>query len=123
MQSRNEVSSFIRSTFGSVWSLELLLFLKRNSSRSWSHEEMVAGLRGSQLVVTKGVDALLAAGLIVIQDDGSARYGPASGDLQRLAEEAEALYARSPDAVRRMIIAPASGGLAAFADAFKLRKD
>lgn len=123
MSSEQEVASFIRSTFRSVWSLELLLFLKANSSRSWTHEEMVASLRGSDLVVTQGVEALLAAGLVLCETDGTARYAPASGDLERLVEEAEALYAKSPDAVRRMIIASSSGGLTAFADAFKLRKD
>jgi hypothetical protein len=38
-------------------------------------------------------------------------------------DETEALYARSPDAVRRMIISASHGGLTAFADAFRIRKD
>jgi hypothetical protein len=41
-----------------------------------------------------------------------------------MADEAEAYYGRSPDAVRRLIVGAASGGsIAAFADAFRLRKD
>jgi hypothetical protein len=123
MTAKQEVSSFIRSTFRSAWALELLLFLRRNKERSWSHSEMVAGLRGSDLVVTQGVESLLAAGLILAEEDGSARYQPISPELDRLVEGSEALYAKSPDAVRRMIIASANGGLTAFADAFRLRKD
>ena len=123
MPSEQDVSSFIGSTFRSVWALELLCFLRQDRSRSHSHEEMVAGLRGSDLVVTQGVHALTAAGLVLVEGGGSARYHPASADLDSLVERSAALYARSPDAVRRMIVAAANPGPTAFADAFRLRKD
>lgn len=123
MTSDLEISSFIRSTFQSVWSLELLLLLKRNGDRSWSHTEMVTSLRGSDLVVRQGLQSLLAGGLVLAEPDGAARYGPASDALHRLVAAVEAQYVKSPDAVRRMIIASTNGGLAAFADAFRLRKD
>jgi hypothetical protein len=123
MASKEEVSSFIRATFRSVWSLELLIFLSDRDERSWSQAELVTSLRGSDLVVSQGLDGLVAAGLVAIETDGSARYRPASPDLQRLVDATKARYARTPDAVRRMIIVSASGDLAAFADAFKLRKD
>jgi hypothetical protein len=74
-------------------------------------------------VVTQSVGSLTAAGLVLADADGSARYNPASDDLDRLVEGAEALYARSPDAVRRMIVAAANPAITAFADAFRLRKD
>lgn len=118
-----EVSSFIRATFRSVWALELLCFLRQNHGRNHTRAEMVAGLRGSELVVTQSVDALTAAGLVLADADGSARYRPASDELDRLVERAEALYAKSPDAVRRTIVAAANPGITAFADAFRLRKD
>lgn len=123
MPSREEVASFIRATFRSVWGLELLGYLRRNRDRFLSPAEMVAELRGSDLVVSQGLATLGAAGLIVVEADGSARYAPASDDLDRLAGQAEALYASSPDAVRRMIVAAANPGITAFADAFRLRKD
>jgi hypothetical protein len=123
MPSKQEVASFIRATFRSVWALELLCFLRQNRDRSLSHAEMVAGLRGSDLVVTQSVDALTAAGLVLTEADGSARYAPATDDLDALVGRAESLYAKSPDAVRRMIVAAANPGITAFADAFRLRKD
>ena len=123
MPSDEDISSFIRSTFRSVWALELLCFLRQDRGRSFTHEEMVAGLRGSDLVVTQSVDSLTVAGLVVAEADGSARYNPASGDLDRMVERAAALYARSPDAVRRAIVAAANPAITAFADAFRLRKD
>jgi hypothetical protein len=123
MPSDEEVSSFIRATFRSVWALELLLFLRQNRDRDLSRSEMVAGLRGSELVVTQSVESLTTAGLVLGESDESARYRPASEDLDRLVEGIAALYAKSPDAVRRMIVAAANPAITAFADAFRLRKD
>jgi hypothetical protein len=123
MPSDEEVSTFIRSTFRSVWALELLCFLRQEPALGRSHEEMVAGLRGSDLVVTQCVESLTAAGLVVAEADGSACYRPASGEVDSLAERAVALYKRSPDAVRRAIVASANPAITAFADAFRLRKD
>ena len=123
MPSNEDVASFIRASFRSVWALELLCHLRQNRSRALSHAEMVAELRGSDLVVTQSLAALSAAGLIVTEANGSAQYAPVSDDLDRLVAAADALYASSPDAVRRLIVAAANPGLTAFADAFRLRKD
>ena len=123
MPSKSEVSIFLRATFRSVWALELLILLRQNRDCALSHAEMVAGLRGSDLVVTQSVGSLAAAGLVLAEKDGSALYAPASGDLDRLVAAAEALYASSPDAVRRTIVEAANPGITAFADAFRLRKD
>ena len=123
MPPKEDISAFISSTFQSVWALELLCFLRQNRERSLSQGEMVAGLRGSELVVTRSVEALAAAGLVLAEAEGAARYSPASEALDQLVAQTEALYARSPDAVRRMIVAAANPGITAFADAFRLRKD
>ena len=123
MPSKQDVTSFIRATFRSVWALELLCFLRQNRERSLTHEEMVAGLRGSDLVVTQSVESLSAAGLVLAEADGSARYQPASEALDKLVQKTASLYTTSPDAVRRMIVAAANPGITAFADSFRLRKD
>jgi hypothetical protein len=123
MATKQEVAGFIRATFRSVWALELLCFLRQNRDRALSHAEMVAELRGSDLVVTQSVEALAAAGLIVTEAGGGARYAPASDELDAFVAQAEVLYGSSPDAVRRTIVAAANPGITAFADAFRLRKD
>jgi DNA-binding transcriptional ArsR family regulator len=123
MSQLTEVQGFIRSTFRSVWSLELLIFLRRSKDRAWATDELVTGLRASQSIIGQSVDTLTAAGLVATEGEGNVRYLPASADLDKRAEEAEAFYARSPDAVRRLIVMAASDGLSAFADAFRLRKD
>lgn len=123
MPSEADIRNFIQATFRSVWALELLCHLRQNRDRNLTHGEMVTGLRGSDLVVTQSVEALAAAGLLLVEENGSARYAPVSADLDGLVAQTEALYSRSPDAVRRLIVSAANPGLAAFADAFKIRKD
>jgi hypothetical protein len=121
MADEEEVADFIRSTFRSVWTLELWLLLKRDR-RGWSAREIVAALRASDLIVSRGLGALAAAGLIVIEDGGAASFRAGAAADARLADRVEALYAQSPDAVRRLIAGPGSG-LAAFAESFRLRRD
>jgi hypothetical protein len=123
MPGKDEVARFIQSTFTSIWSLELLCFLKKHAEREWSPAEMVAALRASDLIVDQSLAALTAAGLVVTRSEGTARYQPATPRLETLAASAEAYYAQSPDAVRRMIVSAASSDLASFADAFRFRKD
>jgi hypothetical protein len=123
MPAKQEVASFIRSTFRSVWALELLCFLRKHQDRGWAQSALVTAMRSSELVVAQSVQSLLAAGLVVIEGEGAVRYQPASDTLDRMAETAEALYAQRPDAVRRMIVSAASSPVNQFADAFKLRKD
>jgi len=119
--STDEILRFIASSFRSVWALELLLVLKAGA-RPWSHEELVTTMRASDLVVTKALDALEAAGLVSNLAD-EAQYMPVSEEVAALVDQAELLYAKRPDAVRRAIISTSAGDAAAFADAFRLRKD
>lgn len=123
MPAKQEVSSFIRSTFRSVWALELLCFLKKHRDRAWPQGELVVALRGSDLVVSQSVESLLAAGLVVIEPGDLVRYQPTSDMVDGLATAAEMLYATRPDSVRRMIVAQATSGLSSFADAFKLWRE
>jgi DNA-binding IclR family transcriptional regulator len=104
-----------------VWALELLLILKRER-RTCSREELVATMRASQLVVTKALDALVAAGLASVDHQG-AEYMPANDQVAVCVDELEALYATRPDAVRRAIVSSSLTGFNAFADAFRLRDD
>lgn len=122
MAGNDDVATFIRSNFRSVWALELLLHLKRHRDRAWSMADLVGALRASDSIVGSSIDSLTAAGLVSVEEEGAA-YRPASADLERLADAAETYYARSPDAVRRLIVMGANGGLTAFADAFRLRRD
>jgi hypothetical protein len=119
--SDEEALQFIGATFPSVWALEVLLALRRER-RAWSRSELVAALRASELVVSKALDALVAAGLASIEDECAA-YGPVNRDIERRVDRIEQLYSTRPNSVRRAIISAATSNATAFADAFKLRRE
>jgi hypothetical protein len=119
--SDEDVLRFIAASFPSVWALELLLVLK-SERRAWAREELVATLRGSELVVSKAVDGLVAAGLASIEGDGVA-YLPVNRDVEHCVEQVEQLYRSRPNSVRRVIVSAGTRTANAFADAFKLRRD
>ncbi|QNM81895.1 hypothetical protein H8M03_07515 [Sphingomonas sabuli] len=119
--SSDDLSSFISASFPSVWTLELLLLLK-SDKRPWSRGELIESLRASELVVSQSLDSLIAGGL-ASTSEGGAEYTPVSDTVDRLVADAERLYASKPNQVRRMIVTSSAGGITAFADAFKLRKD
>lgn len=110
MPPKQEIFAFIRSHFRSVWALELLCFLRQNRDRALSRAEMVAGLRGSDLVVVQGVESLAASGLVAAGADGSARYDPATPALDDLVAHTGTLYAKRPGSVRRMIVKAGNSG-------------
>lgn len=93
----------------------------RKAGEPLSEEELVTNLRASDLIVRRSVAELTAAGLVSLGEEGRAAYAPATPELAALAGAAEERYARSPDAVRRIIVSAVSPGLTAFADAFRLK--
>lgn len=123
MNPRNQqIVEFIRSSFPSIWSLELLLHLQQSPWLTPSKEELISELRASDAIVSTSISSLLAAGLIVEERDQAYRYAPATDDLAQLMQDTAELYRKQPNVVRRVIVM-GSGNLAAFADAFKFRKD
>lgn len=122
MRRAEELATFVRSSFNSIWSLELLLHLKAEPWASRTGEQLVAELRASEAIVTSSVSSLCAAGLIVREEGETYRYSPATADLSSLVDQTEALYRKKPDAVRRVIVVGIDN-LSAFADAFRLRKE
>jgi predicted transcriptional regulator len=119
--SDEETLRFIAASFTSIWALELLLLLKRMGG-ACTRRELVNRLSASELVVTRAIDSLVAAGLLSDEAD-TAIYQPASRSVSAIVERAEELYLRRPDAVRRTIINARSVAARAFSDAFRVRKD
>jgi hypothetical protein len=118
-----DIAAFLRAHFKSVWALELLLFLKENGDKAWTGEQLIDALKASDTIVTTSLAVLVAGGLVAHDAGGHVRYAPASHDLSRLVDITQALYAKKPDAVRRVIVGSAATGLSAFAQSFRLRND
>jgi len=120
-RSEEDILRFVAASFPSVWTLELLLALKREP-RPWPREELVRTLRASELVVGKAIDALLAAGLISIEGEGAV-YLPVNSGVADCVEQVEQLYRTRPNRVRRAIVTAGTSSATAFAEAFKLRRE
>jgi hypothetical protein len=118
----SDLIEFVETSFGSVWSLELLLLLFRDPQRHWTYGELVHELRSSEVVVAQSVERLMAAGLAVAEADGAVRYGPASREQDGLVAQLDEEYRKTPAAIRRLILQNPVEKLRTFADAFKLKK-
>jgi DNA-binding GntR family transcriptional regulator len=114
---------FLQDSFGSVWSLEVLLALRQDPTRTWTTEELIAELRSSHAVVRQSLDGLFAAGLILIEAGDGIRYGPASADQDRLVATLAEVYRVKPSAVRRLIVQSPLDKLRTFSDAFRIIKE
>jgi hypothetical protein len=114
---------FIRSTFGSIWSLELLLVLRGRAEHRWTHDELIQTLRASEQVLMRSTADLTAAGLAEVDQHGRARYAPTSPALDETVAAVADLYASRPGTVRRLIVGGALDPIVNFADAFRFRKD
>lgn len=119
----DDLLAFMGSAIKSVWTLELLLFLRRNASRSWTADELVRELRGSEFVVSQGLSELGAAGLVSPDGGETYRYAPAAPYLDGLVGRLEETYAARPSTVVRAILTAPNDKLQTFADAFKLRRE
>jgi hypothetical protein len=119
----SEITEFVRSSFRSVWSLELMLLLQREPTRCWQPDELVSELRGSRTLVDQSVLALLAAAFIFTDGEGRICYRPATPEIDRLARATADAYRRKPDAVRRVILTGSGHKLHMLADAFRLKGD
>lgn len=119
-RSDEDVLRFIAASFPSVWALELLLTLRRER-RLWGRQELVSNLRASELVVSKALDALVAAGLASVEPDG-ALYLPVNSQIDDCMERVEQLYRTRPNSVRRAIVSATTSSATAFANAFKIRE-
>jgi DNA-binding HxlR family transcriptional regulator len=115
-----DLLAFVGTTIGSVWTLELLLLLKRHPQRSWRTEELIRELRGSQVVIAEALKMLQGAGLVV-EDAGGHRYQAASSRLDELVSELETAYATKPMTVIKAIVAAPSDKLRIFSDAFRFK--
>lgn len=119
--SDEETLQFVAANFPSVWTLEILLALKR-AGGACTPQELVARLRASDLVVSKALETLAVAGLVSIELD-TAVYLPANRAVSALVEKTEDLYRRRPNAVCRTVVRAGTSSESRFASAFKVGRN
>ncbi len=124
MFSEDRIAKFIQSSFPSVWALELLCFLRENKSEKLDKDDLISRMRASELIVDQSVASLTAAGLVA-QEKGRIFYSPATDESAKLVGQTVDFYAKSPDAVRRLIVASSvsASNISAFADSFRFRNE
>jgi len=113
-----ELTAFIESAVPSVWALETLLLLRSTPDSGWGADRLVAELRASTTLVNDCLEGLQRAG-VVIGEDGSFRYSPASPTLRTLCDRLEAAYRERPVAVVNTIARNRPDPLKGFADSFR----
>jgi len=119
----NDVLHFVQAFVPSVWTLELLLLMRREPARAWTAAMLLAELRSSTLIVANGLATLLAAGLIVEEAEGRYLYQPARAELGEMVDRLAAAYRDFPFAVTQAILSAPNDKIRIFADAFRLKKD
>lgn len=119
----DDALSLLRTSFRSVWALELLMLLRRDLNRIWSRDELIRELRASELVVQESLDSFLGAALVMSENAGRYQYRPAVAVLDQWVEEIERAYAQRPSAVIREIFAAPGNKVQIFADSFRFRSN
>lgn len=115
-----EFDAFVRRHIRSVWALELLLLLRRDASRRWSAEALVAELRASTRIVADVLDQFQASGLAAPEDEGY-RYAPALPAIDRHCTALEKAYRERPVAIITLITRP-EDPVRSLADAFRFKR-
>lgn len=119
----DDLATFIRGSLRSVWSLELLLLLRRQAPKTLSYPELVRELRASDAVVEVCAQQLETAGLVSREAGAAAcRYAPATELLNSLCERLERAQKERPVAVMDAILFGSNERLRNFADAFRFKE-
>lgn len=116
------VLQFVRRFIKSVWTLDLLVHMRREPARSWTVDILARELRGNRPLVEDALASLTRAGLLKQDANGAYRYEPAA-DLDAIAAELERHYAERPVALIKAIASAPSDKIQSFADAFRIKKD
>lgn len=117
----SDLLTFIRSSFRSVWAVELVLLLRKQAPAKLAPEQISRELRATTSLVASCIEQLQAAGILAVEDDRSVRYAPASSLIDHLCASLEAAYRERPVAVITAIMSSPNDRLKTLADAFRFK--
>jgi len=121
MTLEDDALAFAAAAIGSVWALEVLLFLKRGGHQCWRSAELIRELRSSETAIADALAKLRAAGLVDVPADGRWQYRPVSGQLGQVVAVLETLYQAKPASVIRALVAAPDSKLRLLSDAFRIK--
>jgi hypothetical protein len=115
-----DLVAFTRKTFRSLWAIETLFLIMRQSPLSLTKAELVRELRGTPQLVDGCIEQLVGAGLIARHDD-NVSFPPGDADLATIARKLEQLYRERPTALIRIMQRDRSD-IQSFSDAFRFKE-
>ncbi|UKJ77125.1 hypothetical protein [Azospirillum brasilense] len=113
---------FLQHSIKTVWTLEILLILRRDPGQAWNSDELIRESRSSTLILREVLANLQQAGLIHTDGDLRIRYRSATPTLERLVGEIASAQARRPAAVTKALLSVSSDKVQNFAGAFRVGK-
>jgi hypothetical protein len=116
-----QLISFVRRSLGSIWALEVLLFIRRRAPVPVSVEEIDRELRATPYLVRRIVDQLAAEHLVEREAGGLVRFEAGTPELERLCILLETASRERPIGLRDAIVGSPDNKLQSFADAFRFR--
>jgi DNA-directed RNA polymerase specialized sigma subunit len=116
-----ELKTFIKEQIHSVFSLEVLLLLHREQSRSFTASE-VANELGIEIDVKQQLSELKSANLLGTTSAGSSNYyyAPANKELASIVDQLSVAYSKQRVPILSLILAEHPDRIRGFAEAFRL---
>lgn len=113
--------AFVRNSIRSIWSLEVLLLLRRKAPEGLAQDSIVTALRASHKLISKCLEQLAQAGLVSVEEGGVSRFAPATPVLAALCDALEKASHERPIALRDAIASSPDDKLRNFSDAFRFK--
>jgi hypothetical protein len=118
-----ELKTFLKEHIHSVFSLEVLLLLRREQTRSFTASEVAKEL-GIESDVGQQLSELTSANLICTANSDVAkyRYAPADKNLESLVDQLAAAYAKQRVPILSLILTEHADRIRGFVEAYSLNR-
>jgi hypothetical protein len=116
------VKRFLAVNIVNVAQLEMLLFLRRERSQTFSADDLASPLRTRPVVAERDLAHLAERRLIEPSADGPGRYRYAPGELDAVIDQVADVYAKRRTSVVNLIFAEPHDSATSLADAFRFRR-
>jgi hypothetical protein len=118
-----DLKTFIKQHIHSVFSLEVLLLLRREQSRSFTASE-VANELGIESDVAQQLSELTSANLVrtANSDVAKYRYAPVDKELESLVDQLALAYAKQRVPILSLILTEHADRIRGFVEAYRLNR-